>query len=225
MKKALKILVVIILVIAVAFIGYLESGHYNADDRAAEFTATSEVDNYITYDNNSNVGFIFYPGGKVESSAYSYLSQIDANVYIAKFPFELAMMDADIAAEVIEDNPQVDTWYIGGHSLGGVFANRFAVNNQELFSGVVFLGSYPAEGDDSTLPGLAFFGDQDLVVGDYNDQLSKFGQSTEIEILTNGNHSGFGNYGQQKGDSELSTDLLIAQQDKIVKDINDFISQ
>lgn len=225
MKKVLKVLAAIVLVIAIVFIGYLESGHYNADERAAEYVATNENDNYITYDKGSNVGFIFYPGGKVESSAYSYLSEIDANVYIAKFPFELAMFDYDIADEVIADNPQVDTWYIGGHSLGGVFANRFAVNNQELFSGVVFLGSYPAESDDSTLPGLAFFGDQDLVVGDYNEQLDKFGQSTEIKILTDGNHSGFGNYGQQKDDSELSTDLLIAQQEKIIDDINSFIKQ
>lgn len=223
MKKVVKFLAVIVIVLVVGFIGYLEYGHYNADQVAAQYQPTETNDQYLTFDNNSDVGFIFYPGGKVESQAYSYLSQVSANVYIAEFPFELAMFDYKIAGQIIEDNPQVSTWYIGGHSLGGVFANRFAVTNPELFSGVVFLGSYPADGDQSDIPGLALFGDQDLVVGDYTEKTSLFTDSTEIVVLPDSNHSGFGNYGQQHGDSELSAEQHQAQQQLIIEDINNFI--
>lgn len=225
MKKALKIIGVIIIALAIVFVAYLETGHYNADSIATSFTSTSENDDYITYDKGSNVGFIFYPGGKVESSAYSYLSAVDANVYIAKFPFELAMFDYTVAEQIIEDNPTITDWYIGGHSLGGVFANRFAVANPGVFNGVVFLGSYAAEGDLSDIPGLALFGDQDLVVGDYTEKLDSLSDSTEVVVLENANHSGFGNYGQQKGDSELTADAKATQQKTIIKDINAFINE
>lgn len=224
MKKVLKVLAIIFVAIALVFVGYLETGHYDADSVAAEYSFSADNDDYITYDKGSQVGFIFYPGGKVESSAYSYLSQVDANLYIAKFPFELAMFDTNVAEQIINDNPQITTWYIGGHSLGGVFANRFAVNNQALISGVVFLGSYPAEGDQSEIPGIALFGDQDLVVGDYTEKTSLFTDATEIVVLENANHSGFGNYGQQKGDSELTELEKENQQNTIINDINAFIN-
>lgn len=223
MKKVLKVIAVVILVVIIGFMGYLESGHYSASPLASEYPASSENDDYITYDNGSDIGFIFYPGAKVESSAYSYLSAVNANVYIAKFPFEMAMFDYDVADQIIADNPQVSTWYIGGHSLGGVFANRYAVTTSNPISGLVFLGSYPADGDQSDIPGIALFGDQDLVVGDYTAKTEFFTDSQEVIVLENANHSGFGNYGQQKGDSELSAEAIKTEQQTIVKDINEFI--
>ncbi len=223
MKKVLKILAAVVVLIAVVFIGYLEIGHYKADDVAALYTMTSEKDDYITYDNGSNTGFIFYPGAKVESSAYSYLSQINANVYIAKFPFEMAMFDYKVANQIIADHPEITKWYIGGHSLGGVFANRYAVTTDNQIDGIIYLGSYPADGDQSNIPSIALFGDQDLVVGDYTEKTELFTDATEVIVLENANHSGFGNYGQQKGDSELSAEDKEEQQATIIEEINKFI--
>ncbi len=223
MNKIVKIILGVVVVIGLVFVGYLEINHYDPTEVAYSYQSTDNNDDYISYDNNSEVGFIFYPGAKVDSEAYSYLSQINANVYIAKFPFEMAMFDANAADQIIEENPDVTTWYIGGHSLGGVFANRYAVNNTDKISGVVFLGSYPADGDQSDLPGLAMFGDQDLVVGDYNEKLQFFTDSDEVVVLENANHSGFGNYGQQKGDSELTDADRELQQQTIVDNINNFI--
>ncbi len=224
MKKVVKILLAVVIVIAIVFIGYLEIGHYNATAVAQEYSATDENDNYISYEDESqDVGFIFYPGGKVESAAYSYLADVNANVYIAKFPFELAMFDYTIADQIIEDNPQITSWYIGGHSLGGVFANRYAVTTDNAIDGVIYLASYPAASDMSEIPSLAMFGDQDLVVGDYHEKLELFTDSATIEILEQANHSGFGNYGQQKGDSELTSKQMSAQKQQIVNLINQFI--
>lgn len=223
MKKVLKIICIVFLFIVIGTIAYLESGHYNPDMAASAYPYTDINDDYITYDNNSSIGFIFYPGAKVDSEAYSYLSSINANLYVAEFPFEMAMFGYKVADQIISDNPQITTWYIGGHSLGGVFANRYAVTTEQDIAGIVFLGSYPAEGDQSDIPGLALFGDQDLVVGDYTEKLSNFTACDQIIVLENSNHSGFGNYGQQKGDSVLSNDERLTQQKLIVKDINEFI--
>lgn len=225
MKKWLKIIGVLLLILVIGFLGYLESGHYDPDQVADSFSPTAVNDNYLTYDNDSDIGLIFYPGGKVDAAAYSYLSQLNVNVYIANFPFELAMFDYKVADQIIEENPQINSWYMGGHSLGGVFANRYAVTTENQIDGLVFLGSYPANGDQSDIPGLALFGIEDLVVGDYSQHLDAFTDADKIVILENANHSGFGNYGQQKGDSELSADAKAKQQEAIILDINQFISE
>lgn len=225
MKKGLKIILGIVVALSLVSLGYLETGHYNANDIANNYPSSSENDNYLSYDNNSDIGFIFYPGAKVESGAYSYLSEVNANVYIAKFPFELAMFDYRIADQIMADNPQINTWYIGGHSLGGVFANRYAVSSTKPIAGIVFLGSYPADGDQSDIPGIALFGDRDLIVGDYKQKTSLFMNNQQVIVLLDANHSGFGNYGQQKGDSELTADQIKAEQRAIIDNINQFIDE
>lgn len=225
MRKLIKIIIAIVLVITVLFISYLEVGHYSPSPSALKYVATAETEEYITFDNQSTVGFIFYPGAKVDAMAYSYLSEIGSNVYIAKFPFELAMFDSDIASEIIAENPDVTTWYIGGHSLGGVFANRYATKNPDMIDGLVFLGSYPAEGDENKIPAIALFADQDLLVGDYTSKTMLFSPTTNIIELDNANHSGFGDYGQQKGDSVLSTKETDVQRETIIEEISTFIEK
>lgn len=223
MKRALKYISLVIIVLIIGSFAYLQTGHYDSDQVATNYVATSEQDKYLSYENESDIGFIFYPGAKVESNAYSYLATVNANVYIAKFPFELAMFDYRIADQIIENNPQITKWYIGGHSLGGVFANRYAITTTNQISGLIFLGSYPAAGYQSDIPAIALFGDQDLVVGNYQQKADLFTSNQTIIELTNANHSGFGNYGQQKGDSELTPSEIAAEQKAIVDNINQFI--
>ncbi|WOO87294.1 alpha/beta hydrolase [Mollicutes bacterium LVI A0039] len=225
MRKSIKVIIVVTLAILAFMLGYLLTGHYEASDTALSYTITQEQSDYITYDNNSQTGFIFYPGAKVDSKAYGYLSELDANVYVAKFPFEMAMMDSDIAETIMSDNPEVENWYIGGHSLGGVFANRYAIENMDKIDGVVFLGSYPVSSAESILPSIALFGDQDLIVGDYTEKLGQFTDVAEIIVLDNANHSGFGDYGQQQGDAELTDEQLDQQRETILSEINEFINK
>lgn len=224
-KKVLKVLLAIVAVLIILFVGYLMAGHYNATSTAVGYSDYTQENDYLEFDNDSTTGFIFYPGAKVEALSYSYLSDVDANVYIAEFPFEMAMFDYKIAQDIIDDNPQVNSWYIGGHSLGGVFAAEFVADNPDLFDGVIYLASYPADGNDLQEDELAIFGAEDLVVGDYTQHLEVLGQNAQVEVLENANHSGFGDYGQQKGDSELSAEQNAAQRDEVVTLINEFINQ
>jgi len=65
---------------------------------------------------------------------------------------------------VIDSNPDIQTWTIGGHSLGGSMAARFARLHPEEIKGLVLWASYPAETDDlsgSTLPVLSISASRD----------------------------------------------------------------
>ena len=66
-------------------------------------------------------GFIFYPGGKVEYTAYIPLMQACAEegilCVLVEMPFNLAVLDVNAADGIQEEYPEIEEWYIGGHSL------------------------------------------------------------------------------------------------------------
>jgi Alpha/beta hydrolase family len=50
-------------------------------------------------------------------------------VVILKEPLGLSLLDGNQARGAMADNPDIITWAVGGHSLGGVTA--FALNNTD----------------------------------------------------------------------------------------------
>lgn len=221
LKKVFKASIVVLIIFGIAMFIYLNTGHYQPTTNA-ELISGVEHDNYLEFDNDKQTGFIFYPGAKVDAHAYSYLSSLESNVYIAKFPFEIGFFGTNIASDIIADNPQITTWYIGGHSLGGVVASIYYQENTDLISGIVYLASYPSDiqVDENY---IAIFAQNDLIVGDYHDKLSLF-PSENIEVLQNANHSGFGDYGLQKNDSELSDQQMEEQRIQVIEIIDQFIT-
>lgn len=160
------------------------------------------------------IGLILYPGGRVEALAYAPTARAIAEhgflVVLPEMRLNLAVFSPDIAEEIIASYPDIDTWAIGGHSLGGAMAARYAYLNPERISGLVLWASYPAESNNlsdmdniqvlsisATLDGLATQEDiaaaKNLLPAD----------TTWIEIV-GGNHAGFGYYGPQDGDNSAS---------------------
>lgn len=41
-----------------------------------------------------------------------------------EMPFRLAVLDMDAAKGIQEHYPEIESWYIGGHSLGGSMAAK-----------------------------------------------------------------------------------------------------
>ena len=76
----------------------------------------------------SSLGYIFYPGGKVESKAYApfcrALSEKGNPTYLVTMPYNLAFFDLDRATALIEGHPNVASWVLLGHSLGGAMGVR-----------------------------------------------------------------------------------------------------
>ena len=204
--------VVMIAVIAAACGAYLNS-YYRADsDSIAAFSADFTVqgrevaDGVIAYEPEKAVaGLIFYPGGLVEYTAYEPLMQACAEkgilCVLLEMPFHLAVLDMNAADGVQAQFPQIEKWYIGGHSLGGAMASSYAAKHTDEFDGVVLLGAYATE-DIRSLNVISLYGSEDKVMNKekYDEYISNLpADFTEI-VIEGGCHAGFGMYGPQDGD-------------------------
>lgn len=47
-------------------------------------------------------------------------------------PRNLAVLDVNAADGITEQYPDIDVWYLGGHSLGGAMAANYAANRNNL---------------------------------------------------------------------------------------------
>ena len=162
--------------------------------------------------NAENVGFIFYPGAKVEASAYAPLAkEIASNGYpviIVKMNFNLAILSPNRADHIISHYKDIDTWGIGGHSLGGVMAADYALKNKKI-KGLVLLASYPQQKTNLStkqIKILSLWGSNDKVADLNKVKAAKKVMPSDAEFIEikGGNHGGFGDYGHQKGDGESS---------------------
>ena len=152
-------------------------------------------------------GFIFYPGGKVEHTAYTPLMEALASegilCVLVEMPFRLAVLDVNAAEGIPAAFPEVERWYLGGHSLGGSMAASYLASHTEDFDGLILLGSYStADLSGSGLAVLSVYGSEDGVMnrekyGGYRPNLPE--GFTEV-IIEGGNHACFGAYGAQEGD-------------------------
>lgn len=80
-------------------------------------------------------GLILYPGGKVDPRSYAPAAKAIAEqgylVVITPMPLNLAVFSPGKAASVVAVFPKIQTWAIGGHSLGGVMAANYAKKNPD----------------------------------------------------------------------------------------------
>ena len=219
-KYGLKVGLSIFLLLFLAFFWYVND-YYKADESVLTIldkAYVSEVNNVVELKADSNKGLIFYPGGKVE--AYAYLALLDGlrnegiNVYLVKMPFNLAVFNINAADEIIKNHPEIEEWYIAGHSLGGAMASQYLEKNADKFSGLIQLAAYPInESEENT---LVMIGSNDLVLS--RDNIKDY-----VEIV-GGNHAYFGDYGEQEGDGQASISRL-DQQSFTINQIMDFITQ
>lgn len=205
-------LLITALLCAAAFFIYV-SDYSRAQEEAV--TAMTESGIIITEfeggiafgDTNAKNGFIFYPGGKVEYTAYAPLlrSIADENIFcvMVKMPYNLAVFDGDSAANILPLFPEVEHWYIGGHSLGGVMAADYADKNSNDFKGLILLASYPAaDMSDCSFGVLSIYGSEDTVLNkdEFIKSRSLMPPDYEEICIEGGNHAQFGDYGLQEGD-------------------------
>jgi len=155
-------------------------------------------------------GLIFYPGGRVDYRAYAPAARAIADagylVVIVPMPLNLAVLAPDRALRVQEAFPQVPRWVIGGHSLGGAMAARFAFKHPEHVHGVVLWASYPpgsANLTNSSFPVISISGTRDGLATPEKIAASRalLPSATRWVKIEGGNHAQFGWYGDQPGDN------------------------
>ena len=218
MKKRTRIILsvclAVLLVFGVGGYAYV-SDYYHADETALEAMAyqtdsvQTEQDGNVTWfvPENSTTGLIFYPGGKVEHTAYAPLMRACAEngilCALVRMPGNLAVLDANAADGLQQEHPEVTTWYIAGHSLGGAMAANYAAAHSENLAGLILLAAYSTKDLTGTpLRVLSVYGSEDGVMNQdsYEKNRANLPADTTEVVLDGGCHSQFGSYGSQDGD-------------------------
>ena len=218
-RIAFRVLIPLLAValLCAAVFGFLLTGRYEADTAAvAKFSVagvseSSSEGNLYFGAGTEKCGLIFYPGAKVDPVSYAPLMRAIASegvfCAVCTMPFDLALFGAHRADAVRKAYPAVETWFLAGHSLGGVMAARHLAARPDDFRGLILLASY-ADVDLSALPlpVLSLYGSEDGVMdrGRYEESKKNLPASFEERVIEGGCHAGFGFYGPQKGDGEPS---------------------
>ncbi len=228
----LTLLILLSLILVTTFYLY---DYYRADETAlACMTSTDSVTvsesngNYIFAPSEPLAGVIFYPGGKVETESYAPLMQeLAANNILAvlvPMPANLAVFGVNKADGIVEEYPEIDNWYMAGHSLGGSMAASYVAENDEVFDGLILLAAYStADLSDTDLSVLSIYGDRDGVLNmeSYEKYKTNLPDDFTEVIIEGGCHAYFGAYGEQDGDgvSEISRDGQIERTVEAVMEV------
>lgn len=240
MKKILKwIAISLVVIVILSFTSmYIWSQQTLAPtEQLKQLVALEEIVNddgdvVILPQGEPKAGIILYPGAKVENTAYSYYGQKLAEegyaVFIPKLRMNFAIFDQKAAGKFIEDYEEIDHWFVGGHSLGGVSAATFAKNTPRV-EGLILLASYPSSGtdlSDESLKVISIYGEKDGLTQlvDIEESKALLPNATNYAEIKGGNHAQFGIYGEQKGDNEAELPV-IEQQNFLIQATLDWLQK
>ena len=235
-KRILISILVVIVVVCGAFALYVND-YYEAD---------TSVEDYLSGNDNVSVistkeglfldgkgeekALIFYPGAKVEYTAYlpmlMELAEEGVDCFLVKMPFHLAFFGMN-KADTIMKQYDYDQWYLSGHSLGGAMAAYYASSHLDKLDGLALFGAYPTkELKKEGFLVVSIYGSEDKVLNMKKVEEGRSYMPTQyFEVcLQGGNHSQFGNYGEQKGDG-IATMSREEQQEKSVEAVLKMIQE
>lgn len=213
-KRVIGIVLISMIALIVICAFYL-GDYYHADEKAiaafesdAAITVTElENGNLVFEPESAKTGLIFYPGGKVEYTSYIPLMKACADqgmlCVLVEMPFNLAVFDVNAADGTIEKYPEIEKWYIGGHSLGGSMAAAYLENQVDDYEGLILLGSYSTvDFSGSDLKVLSIYGSEDQVLNKekYEEYKTNLPEDYREVVIDGGCHAFFGVYGKQDGD-------------------------
>lgn len=194
---------------------FLRANTYAPTPNAQAISETSqETIEYYLFEApaESEQNLLFYPGALVEPASYSVWAQQVAaagyNVYLLKMPLNLAVFGKNAAQKIIARHPE-ETYVLAGHSLGGVMASRFVAEHVKEVAGMIYMASYPDQKGSlakSSLPVLSLVASKDGLVqaADLTEAQQYLPEQTQYEVISGGNHAGFGSYGRQKKDGKAT---------------------
>lgn len=171
---------------------------------AIEITDTDAGIVLAPADEASEVGLVYIPGAKVDPWAYAnklsgVVAEDGVTVVITKPWLNLAFFDLRPLSSFTDLAPDIETWLVGGHSLGGVRACQLAADAD----GLALFASYCANDlSTSGLPVVSIAGSEDGLstpekIADARHLLPT---DADMDVIDGASHSSFGDYGPQPGD-------------------------
>ncbi len=210
-RRLLLIPPLLVAALLVGFFLYI-SVYAHADESAgkalasdAAVTVTETDFGFFLDGSGTEDALIFYPGGKVEATAYApllrRLAEGGLDVFLVEMPFRLAFFGTNRADGIME-RYHYERWYLGGHSLGGAIAAVYASEHGGSLCGLILLAAYPTKPLDESLALLSVCGSEDGVLRQeaYESGKQFWPASAEECRIEGGNHAQFGDYGPQSGD-------------------------
>lgn len=174
-------------------------------------------------------GLIYYPGGLVEPEAYAFTAQGIADegylVVVPKMPLNLAFTAINRAKGIRSNFPEIESWVIGGHSLGGAMAAEYAKRNVGSLDGLIMFASYPANFDDYVdfpIPILTITATKDPGSPKQEGFYTAISDSAQLVIIEGGNHRQYADYSFQNNDGNPSISAE-EQQNQIIVAVVQFL--
>jgi dienelactone hydrolase len=120
------------------------------------------------------------------------------------------------AERLIDRYAGATTVVIGGHSLGGAMAARFANRLPGRVDGLVLMGAFSAQGDDlsgADLEALVLAAEHDglATLEEVRQGLSRVPVGTQLTVVHGAVHAFFGRYGPQRGDGVPTVERSAAE--------------
>lgn len=239
-KRVIRIMAVAVIIAAAIFawVTYAND-YYKATDTAKkamlgnELVEVIEEDDYYVFSKRTEIsyvgpgdgkGIVFYPGGKVEETAYAplllELAEQGYEVYLIKMPAKLAILGMNVAEDVFEDAPHIEEWTMMGHSLGGAMAASFSASHDEEIEALVLLAAYSTKDlKELDIDVYSFYGSEDKVLNmeKYEEYRVNLPENVVEEVIEGGNHANYAHYGAQDGDGEAS--ITREEQQECVLDV------
>lgn len=228
-KRAIVVLSIsfsLIVLVILSFIIYF-SVYYKAVDvdlylKSSDSVQVREVKKGYMFDSIADdKALIFYPGAKVETKAYAplcyMLAQEGYDVFLIDMPWRFALFDINAADDIIAEY-EYESYYLGGHSLGGAMAANYAAANYEKLKGLLMLASYPTKDlTMSDIKALSIYGENDGVLNRKKiEEGRKYLPKSNWEyMILGGNHAQFASYGKQKKDNDPTISMLDQIKDTI----------
>lgn len=184
-----------------------------ADSALVNVNRTEDFTSFTPTVSYQNVVF-FYPGALVDPDAYAPLCRKIAEnghqVLLINMPWRMAtkgytkIKEMDLLADTTRQH------ILAGHSQGGKMAAQFVYENPKAIDQLILLGTtHPRDVDLSSfqIPVLKIYASNDGVASPQKviANKSKLPPSAQFVLIEGGNHSQFGYYGFQLGDSRATT--------------------
>lgn len=221
-QKGLLALAGILAALLLAFVFYF-GNYYHADKTAQQAMKSSQTvkvkqtaEGYLFDGPAKKNAIIFYPGAKVETTAYApLLKQIasqEADVFLVDMPLHMAFFGLN-KADKIRASYHYQNWYMSGHSLGAAMAARYSADHLKDYRGLIMLAGYPTKDlHAANFSVLSIYGSKDGNTKMLQKNPQYLPKDYTKQVIKGGNHAQFGNYGLQKGDGQATISRKAQQQ-------------
>ena len=205
---AAMLLVFTLVIAGAVMLAYLEVYYHAEPEALAESSGVSmeKIDGGYFFDGpGEDEALIFYPGAKVEATAYAplmtALAEQGVDCFLAEMPFRMAMFGSNTGEKFLNAY-SYKSWTAAGHSMGGLVISGFASEHADVIGHLVLLAAYPGKEIPESVACCSIYGTRDgcLDLQAYEQAKAYWPDSAAEVILEGGNHAQYACYGAQSGD-------------------------